>query len=389
MKKICNKLICVIILITLLFNFTSSVVFAEDPPPDFVDQEAVGQEETVLTGLAAAGEFVVNGVAGIILWPTQLAVFAVAGVVHTIVTGVAYLSGTDGMLEEGFVTPYDIFFNKLNLININIFENNLSEPMSRISHNVASWYVALRTFSIVALLCVLIYIAIRMTLSTVASDEAKYKKMLIDWIASFALLFVLHYIMLITIYFSNALVKIFSEIDMTNLTSGKEIGSLTLYLAARSWLPHLSMGWGSLILYVMLIFMIFAFLIMYIKRLITVSFLMLIAPIICITYSMDKVKDGKAQALGTWLKEFIFNVLIQPFHCILYLIFATSAISMLNGTFASTILAILFFKFIWDAEGLLRKMFGFENASTLGGAAASAALALGAMNSLKDVKLPR
>ncbi len=41
--------------------------------------------------------------------------------------------------------------------------------------------------------------------------------------------------------------------------------------------------------------------------------LIIIAPLITITYSMDKMKDGQAQALNTWMREFMFNVLIQPF----------------------------------------------------------------------------
>lgn len=46
-----------------------------------------------------------------------------------------------------------------------------------------------------------------MALSTVASEEAKYKKMLVDWVTSLALLFVLHYIILLVININSALVK--------------------------------------------------------------------------------------------------------------------------------------------------------------------------------------
>ena len=37
-----------------------------------------------------------------------------------------------------------------------------------------------------------------MAISTVASEEAKYKKMIGNWAVSMALIFVLHYIMIIT-----------------------------------------------------------------------------------------------------------------------------------------------------------------------------------------------
>ena len=44
----------------------------------------------------------------------------------------------------------------------------------------------------------------------------------------------------------------------------------------------------------------------YIKRAITVAFLTLMAPLVAITYPIDKINDGQAQAFDRWLKEYIF-----------------------------------------------------------------------------------
>ena len=44
-----------------------------------------------------------------------------------------------------------------------------------IRKNIAIWYYALRNLAIGILLAILIYVGIRMAISTVASDEAKYK----------------------------------------------------------------------------------------------------------------------------------------------------------------------------------------------------------------------
>ena len=41
---------------------------------------------------------------------------------------------------------------------------------------------------------VLLYVGIRMMLSSIASEKSKYKKMLGDWVISMCLVFVLHYI---------------------------------------------------------------------------------------------------------------------------------------------------------------------------------------------------
>ncbi len=60
------------------------------------------------------------------------------------------------------------------------------------------------------------------------------------------------------------------------------------------------------------------------------AFLTIIAPLVAITYPIDKINDGKAQAFDMWLKEYIFNLLIQPLHLLLYIILINSAM-----TFAS------------------------------------------------------
>ena len=51
----------------------------------------------------------------------------------------------------------------------------------------------------------------------------------------------------------------------------------------------------------------------------------MIAPLITLTYPLDKIKDKKSQAFDMWLKEFIFNALIQPLHLLLYIVLLGSA----------------------------------------------------------------
>lgn len=64
---------------------------------------------------------------------------------------------------------------------------------------IATWYVTLRTIAIVGLLSVLVYIGIRIIISSASQDKAKYKQRLIDWVVAFCLLFFMHYIMAGTI----------------------------------------------------------------------------------------------------------------------------------------------------------------------------------------------
>ena len=117
---------------------------------------------------------------------------------------------TSNVVSE--VTPENIIKGKFLLLNANIFEDpeankgkyidgekkystnghELANQKGILRKTVASWYYALRNFAIVALLCVLVYVGIRMIMSTVAQDKNKYKTMFKDWLVALCLLFVMH-----------------------------------------------------------------------------------------------------------------------------------------------------------------------------------------------------
>lgn len=300
-----------------------------------------------------------------------------------------------------------------------------AEPIiNSLKPTVARWYYALRTFAIILMMTELVYIGIRMMLCSVASEKAKYKNMLKDWVIATCLLFLMHYIMA----FANIMVDSFTNVINT-LTGGQEY---TLYIndedrkieeaiqkdaekygedkipqlqraedddSVLVWKASNIMGLarvqaqmqgndvqgvsyiGYTIAFLVLVFYTVYFLFIYIKRLVYLSFLTIISPLVALTYPIDKINDGKAQAFDMWFKEYIFNLLIQPFHLILYTVLITSAFELAVENILYTLVAI---GFLMPAEKLLRKFFGFEKAQTPGmlGGAAGAALVMGGMNKL-------
>lgn len=66
-----------------------------------------------------------------------------------------------------------------------------------------------------------------------------------------------------------------------------------------------------------------------------------------------------------WFKEYVFNMIIQPFHLIIYTILVSSAIELATSSMIYAIVAIYF---VIPAEKLLRKFFGFDKAGTLSAA---------------------
>lgn len=90
------------------------------------------------------------------------------------------------------------FYNKDNNNNDSNDTTEKEEPSASVAemlrHEISTWYNALKNVALVALLSILVYIAIRIIMSSAAKDKAKYKKMLGNWLTAICLLFILHFI---------------------------------------------------------------------------------------------------------------------------------------------------------------------------------------------------
>ena len=248
---------------------------------------------------------------------------------------------------------------------------------------IAKWYVALRNLAIVGLLSVLVYVAIRIIISSTASDKAKYKQMFMDWVIALCLLFFMHYIMSFVVTMTEAICDAISG-DGTSTyiiqdeTAQKKFATNFLGAARyKTQYKDIGLKLTYLIFYVALIIYTVVFTCFYLKRLLMMAFLTIMAPLVALTYPIDKMSDGKAQAFNTWLKEYIFNALIQPFHLIIYTVLVGSAMDLAE-TRTNIIYIIVALGFILPAEKILRKFFGFENAGagTLGALSGFAAASM-------------
>jgi hypothetical protein len=252
---------------------------------------------------------------------------------------------------------------------------------------IATWYNALRTIALIGLLSVLLYLGIRMILSSAsAQDKAKYKNMMKDWIVAICIIFVLHYIMAFMLQMSSSLTEIIkgNVIKITDSTNKAD----ELMSTVRTNLGDYknSSGpqtFGYAVMYMTLVILTGMFTIQYLKRVVYMAFLTMIAPLIALTYPLDKVKDGKAQAFNYWVREYIFNCLIQPIHLLLYTIFIVNAMDFAK---VNVLYAIVALAFMVPAEKIIKEMFGLKSSSpssTLG-AAAGGAFMMSMLNKIKN-----
>lgn len=246
---------------------------------------------------------------------------------------------------------------------------------------IARWYVALRNFALVGLLTVLLYIGIRILVSTTAQDKSKYKKMLLDWLVAILILFVLHFLMVFIMYITQQLTDIFVVNNIEADGTDRFISNIRNMATGNNNESYFNY-FGYVIMYITLVILTVVFTIQYLKRLVFIAFLTLVAPLIALTYPIDRLKDGQAQAFSMWIREYIFNCLLQPVHLLLYTIFIGSATGLVD---ANPVYAIIVLAFFTPAEKFFRRMFGFEKASSIGplGAASAGALMMNTLNKMQ------
>lgn len=399
MKKIISKILIIFILIAMIFEFvySSNISLAISPP----------KEETInkVTNLA-------GGIVSIVYWPKRITAVALAFIFDIITANIAESSGINFGKEGVFsiITPFDIFFNKYKILDINFFDID-GAPKDTLTYTfrttVSGWYYVMRLVASGILLVILVYVGIRMAISTVADEKAKYKKMLYDWTCSLVLIFALQYIALFVIYTNNAIVEALRT-TLSNSTVEDSIGEMMIEIGLKAITGVGIPSMVAVLVFVFIAFQTIAFLIAYISRMIKIGFLIIISPLISLTYSIDKMGDGKAQALGNWLKEFVFTILIQPFHCIMYLAFVRTAFELIVGEQDFSILtpfedlasiftnpefnqlvngalAILCLKFIKDGEDIVRKIFGFQDDNSSTSFAAGMAVSMLAVKNAKNI----
>ena len=358
--------------------------------------------------------------------------FALAGVgTGGIVTGISNIMQLDDMPDDFwlpmyYISPQEIFAGQIPAFGINFINperyDEISEKIQELIPDVdkanntknavqernssmilqpiiQKWYVAIRNLSLVGLMIVLLYMGIRIVISSSNGEKAKYKEHLRDWIIAMVLVVSLHYIMAFSITIVENITDLLNEqngyiaytfddkaIDKINKTYKKNFQTnedmiksgdtfvvnllgkarLEQQLGARDKKGHRITTFKSVgytIIYMMLIFYTVGFSFKYLKRVIYMAFLTLIAPLVALTYPIDKLSDGKSQAFDMWLKEYIYNLLIQPFHLLLYTVLIGSALDLAQR---NMIYALVVFAFMMPAEKILRRFFGFDKASTVG-----------------------
>ena len=311
------------------------------------------------------------------------------------------------------VTVEDVIFNRVPLLDANFFDfsnaggKQLSQNslIYKVRQGIAGWYSTLRTVAIMGMLAMLIYLAIRMALSTVAGEKGNYKSKFVDWLVGFIIVITIHYFMIAIITVNNQFVKMLDfsasssttsttqntiEGDPDEVTANEQFGTMisglstvggtsnqnasdneqSIYETVRiqAYDIQATTGWAATLIYMVLVYYLIRFVVFYTGRLFTLAILTIISPLMGVLYAMNKRK----YPLKNWGLEYGHNVLIQLVHAIIYSAFISIALQLTKtSTFKGAIIAIIFLGFIFSAEEIVKKIFAFDKSKSLSSLAKS------------------
>ena len=258
------------------------------------------------------------------------------------------------------LTVDKIIFNLVPLLDVNVFTDSAggytlkdNSSLKLIRENLASWYYIIRNLAIVIMLVILIYIGIKMAISSVASEKAEYKRMLLNWAVGFLIIFIIHYYMMLILGLNEGLVK---TIYHSQTVLGYE-DSIYETIRTKAYEIKFSSGMLGTILYIILVFLMLKFFYIYIKRFLAVCILTVMAPVMGASYAISKVRTGKAKAFTQWMKDYTLIVLIQSAHALIYTCFVTVVLQLTDQSFAGIILSLIVMNFMLKATDIFTSIF--------------------------------
>lgn len=357
------------------------------------------QDGNQTASISESGSSVMGTIVGVLARALDIFPLLIQGFVSLVLNSGGIKDGTSDELNNLF-TIENIITGRYIFLSGDVFldmddssikwksdNGSLKDSLTDIRTNVSMWFVIVRDIAMALNLAALLYVAIRLAIATVSTEKAKYKELLYNWLISMIILFSLQYIMVVINAISDTLTNI-AKVFMDNLESNGNESFETTILDTVFSLRSLSGGLRAAlysIIYWVLVWIEVKFFIMYAKRMLTIFFLVIISPFITVTYSVDKIGDGEAQAFQNWIREYSSNLFIQPIHCFTYLVFMFTANSIAKQ---APLVGVLFLFSLTKAEKIVKSMIGLSGIKAMQEAGKGMSLK-NLTGSLKQMAMPK
>lgn len=327
-----------------------------------------------------------------------------------------------------FVTIDGLVFGKVQKVSIEFFNNSTTTQLKApLSELIKTWYGFFLKIVILTYAVQLVYIGIRIILSSTANKKAEFKNRLLAWSMGVTILFCFPYVMKYTIEANKGFCLMIgtvkgegeplssNDVNIAKLSVNdmvKDYGTFEFIAKAMGFksLKDLSSNMGNRtnifgnnamldirfqalayfnfplsIVYLILIGETLALLIMYYKRVFMLAFMITIFPLTVTFYALNKMGDVRVNSFGAWFKEFVVNVFVQAFHAATYVVVVNIGVSAYKGS-GNWMFMIVCILFLFQGEKIIRAIFNAKSsAGTIGDIAASGALAMKMLENLSKI----
>ena len=274
-----------------------------------------------------------------------------------------------------FFTLDKLFFGDFKFLDINIFNINTSkesnskgnEANANLKKGVAVWTNATRGFAVAISLLLFILGAVMLMLNSARTDSkatsiAALKNFLTDTVKGLMIALLITVVLAMILFAHDMVISIFNAIRYKMLENGAQSAEVIIY---KNVLDLDINGYGYSVSFIAYLFMSayhIKFLIIYINRLLTIGFLIVVSPIISVTYALDKIGDGKSQVLSNFFKEFVDAVIVGLIYPILYLVYIYALAPI---TASSPLLSLFVITQFSRAEKTIKGMLNLRKLTTI------------------------
>lgn len=289
--------------------------------------------------------------------------------------GFYYTESEFGASENGWFTIASLVFGEYLLFNARPYQRavdlnpdiestKIVELQDNIKSRTIAFFELLRYVAIAAFLVLLIITGIFLALADVAEDIARYKEVLKTWFIALLFIFIIPFFIIIIDHIEDILMNILWKIRIAlenNGYSSFEIEIMNnLFKSMDSYGGIKVLAYG--IEYSAFVFLQAKFFIKYGIRLINILLLIALYPVCAIMHTFNKIKGESSKILENWIVKYFMNVIMQPSHAFLYLLFIFTASQIAVN---APLLAILFIWALLWSERVFKAMFNINTGKVL------------------------
>lgn len=276
----------------------------------------------------------------------------------------------DNELYKGVKTQLftleNLFFNRVKILDANIFRASEKPDGTNqsIKDNVAKWTAIFRSISVVIILIIIAYLAIRLIISTIKESpeaRANYKMFFIDIIKSLLLAFFAPVFVAIVLYaadFTTSLIWDIAKVMLSKDYLNFEKVIIYSMFDVKGFFTNPTKKLINTISFMILVSMHIKFVWLFMRRFLTLAFLTIVSPIISITYAVDKFKDGKTQVFVGWAEEIVRLAFLMPLYAGIYTVFVIALGGLVEKV---PLLGIVFLLLFSRVEKLVKELFNMKN----------------------------